>query len=87
MGDMGQRVNDMFKKMTWSDVLCGYSDENISLRANCEDGLVTICVNGRVVFEGTQSDAYVTFIGISKLVGHRASKQLLKLNSPNETLK
>ena len=72
-------------KMTWREVLAGYSDEHIQMSAEEDDfGMLNVKVNNNTLFEGTRSDAYVTFIALSKLFGPKRSKSLLKLKGPGE---
>ena len=71
-------------KITWSEVLAGYGlDVHIASNVS-EEGILEVTVNDNVIFSGTQSDAYVTFIGLSKLFGPKTSKQLIKLTCKGE---
>lgn len=72
-------------RMTWDEVLAGYECGKIALGAHFDGALINVTVNDNKIFEGTQSDAYVTFIALSKLFGKRTSKQLLKMKQKNES--
>ena len=73
-------------KLDWNDILAGYDGEHIHLGSVIEDDMIKVTVNENTVFSGTQSDAYVTFIGLSKLFGPKMCKALLKVKSPGEQL-
>lgn len=74
----------MSMRIRWKDVLAGYPDKDLLFDADAKDGWFVIKVNENVIFEGSQSDAFVTFIALSKLFGPRISKDLMKLKGPNE---
>lgn len=65
-------------KVSWRDVVVGLPKDP-TMGAHERDGIFTVYVNDEVIFEGTRSEAFVTFIGLGKVFGPRLSKALLKL--------
>ena len=68
-------------KVTWDDVLAGYRGQDVRIKASDKDGLYTITINDEVLLNATRSEAMLVFLGLSKMFGRKASRQLLRLKA------
>jgi hypothetical protein len=66
------------KRPRVGDVLYGLSD-GAHICADCEDGLISVTVDGNKIFEGTYTDSTVVFLSIARVMGKKNVKKLLRL--------